>query len=282
MSLNKLIASESSLPLQITREFVVDGISFAEGPAFDSKKNLFFVNYERNGTIGRLSPDGNVNVWVTLPSPSMAFGLKSDVHDNILAADMNGKRLLRIAPDKNITVLADAFEGKPFLGLNDLCLDRKGNIFFTDPNGSDEQNLLGALYRYSTEGILTCEQTGLAYPNGLAVSADQQKLYVGETSFNRVLAFDLAQDGSLSNKKILHQFPNFSVDGIRVDENGRIWIARLSNDTVDVLAEDGTLLASYPVGDRPTNVAWLGTQLYVTLANEHAIVRFDVGVREAQ
>ena len=76
--------------------------------------------------------------------------------------------------------------------------------------------------------------------------------------------------------------PNWSVDGTRVDEHGRIWIARLANNSVDVLSEDGELLASYPVGERATNVAWWDTWLYVTLAHDHAIVRLDVGVREAR
>jgi gluconolactonase len=276
------LAALPPLPKKLVRHPVVDGIAFAEGPAFDSKGNLYFVNYQRNGTIGRRTPDGKVSVWVELPPPGFAFGLKTDAHDNLLAADMDGKRLLRIAPDKTITTLAEGFEGKPFRGLNDLCLDRAGNIFFTDPNGSDDHNLLGAVYRYSTAGKLTRVQTGLAYPNGLVVSADQKRLYVGETALNRLLAFDLAADGTLSNNRVLHQFPNFSVDGMRVDAQGRIWIARLANNSVDVLSEAGELLASYPVGKQATNVAWWGKQLYVTLANEHAIVRFDVGVREAK
>jgi sugar lactone lactonase YvrE len=83
--------------------------------------------------------------------------------------------------------------------------------------------------------------------------------------------------------KLLHQFETPTVDGLSVDEAGRIWVARLNNKTVDVLSPTGKLLASYPAGgDRATNMAWWGKSLYVTVAGQHSIFRLDVGIRGAK
>src|SRR5262249_40486213 len=175
------------LPEKVEPRLLVRDIRFAEGPTFDSKGNLFFVNYKGNGNIGRRTPAGDVAVWLTLPDPppgqggkvlhAFPFGLKADAQDRLIAADYGGRRLLRISVDKKIETLADSYEGRPFNNPNDVCLDRAGNIYFTDPQGSDK-NSVGAIYCYSAAGKLTRLHTGLKYPNGLAVAPDQKTLYV--------------------------------------------------------------------------------------------------------
>ncbi|HEV3144468.1 MAG TPA: SMP-30/gluconolactonase/LRE family protein [Gemmataceae bacterium] len=278
------------LPKSMEPQLVVRGISFAEGPTFDSKGNLFFVNYKGNGNIGRRTPKGEVEVWRKLPDPAAVpgskplhafpFGLKADQQDRLVVADYGGRRLLRISPEKMIETLADSYQGRPFNNPNDVCLDRAGNIYFTDPQGQDK-NSVGAIYRYSATGQISQIHSGLRYPNGLVVSPDQKTLYVAETWTRNVVAFNLAQDGSLSKQRLLYQFPTPTVDGLAVDEDGRVWVARLDNKSVDVLSPAGKLLASYPVGgDRVTNLAWHEKSLYVTVAgNVGAIFRLDVNVR---
>jgi sugar lactone lactonase YvrE len=277
------------LPDRVEPRLVVRGISFAEGPTFDSKGNLFFVNYKGNGNIGRRTPAGEVEVWLRLPDApagpgrkalrAFPFGLKADRHDRLIAADYGGKRLLRISPEKKVETLADSYDGKPFNNPNDVCLDRAGNIYFTDPQGP-EKGSVGSIYRYSTGGKLTRLHTGLKYPNGLVVSPDQKTLYVAETWTRSVVAFDLGR-GTLSRQRLVHQFGTPTVDGLAVDEHGRIWVARLDSKSVDVLSVEGKLLASYPVGgDRVTNLAWWEKSLYVTVAGKvGGIYRVEVGVR---
>lgn len=265
-------------PAKIVPYPVVADIDFAEGPTFDSKGNLYFVNYLRNGTIGRKTTDGTVSLWVDL-GKGRANGLKADAQDRILASDIQAGRVLRIGQDRKIEVLADSYEGKPLLGPNDLCLDRAGNIYFTDPHGSGAQKPIGAIYRISTAGKLTRVAEGLAYPNGIAISADQKRLYTTESGHTRVLVFDLSPEGTLSNKRVFHQFEGGGVDGIDFDEYGRLWVTRWTGKTVDVLASDGSMVASIPAGgDRVTNLTWWGKQLYLTVAGQHSIHRLDVGV----
>src|SRR6516164_1491668 len=84
-----LWAQVPGLPEKLTGRVIITGITFAEGPAFDAAGNLYFVNYQRNGTIGRMAPGAAPVVWVELPKGANAFGLKVDRGGNVWAADFN-------------------------------------------------------------------------------------------------------------------------------------------------------------------------------------------------
>jgi gluconolactonase len=280
-------AEKPALPARLDPYAVVANISFAEGPAFDSHGNLFFPNYRENGTVGRMTPEGEVAVWMAPADFGLArrpfiFGLKADAHDNLIGADYGGRWLLKISPEKKVTVLADSFENRPLNGPNDLCIDRAGSIYFTDP--PKEKDDAAAIYRHSARGALArIKAGGIGCPNGIALSGDERTLYVSDTWTNRIVAFDVAADGSLGEARVIYHFETPSVDGIGVDEFGRIWVARLGNKTLDVVSPDGKLLASYAMGgDRVTNLAWRGKQLFVTIAGEHSIVRVEAGCAGAR
>jgi sugar lactone lactonase YvrE len=116
-------ALDDSTPLhdKVEPRLLLSGISFAEGPTFDSKGNLYFVNYKGNGNIGRRTPADEVDLWLKLPDPAPSpdgktchafpFGLKADSQDRLIAADYGGRRLLRISADKSTETLADSYEG---------------------------------------------------------------------------------------------------------------------------------------------------------------------------
>ena len=88
----------------------------------------------------------------------------------------------------------------------------------------------------------------------------------------------------MSNRRIAYRFDSPTVDGIAFDEQARLWVARFSNGTVDVLDVDGgELLASYAMGGTDvTNLCWWGTSLYVTVRERHSIERLDLGIRGAR
>ena len=283
-----LAAQAPTLPDKAEPYPVVADIAFAEGPIFDQQGNLYFVNYHTLGTLGRRTPDGTVSVWVH--TGGQANGLKVDRLGNIIVADYGGKRILRVHPiTRQIEVLTSEYEGKPYLGTNDVCLDLAGNIYFSDPTGSSKDNPIGSVYRIrmsadNSVAKVTRLADGLAFPNGLAVSPDQKRLYVAESDTNRLLCWDLQPDGSVTGKRTIIQFPTDTLDGIMFDEYGRLWIARWTNKTVDVVdVEKGELLKSYPAGgDQVTNLCWRDTSLYVTVAGQHSIHRMEVGVRGAR
>jgi gluconolactonase len=275
------------LPDRVEPRPVVTDIAFAEGPIFDAAGNLYFVNYLELGTIGRRTPDGTVSVWVH--TGGQANGLKVDRDGNIIAADYGGKRILRIHPvTREIEVLTDSYEGAPYLGPNDVCFDAAGSIYFSDPPGSSKENPIGAVYRIeladdrSVVRVVRVADT-LAFPNGLAVSPDQKRLYLAESETYRLLCFDIQPDGTLTGRRTVIEFPNATLDGMMFDEAGRLWIARWTNGTVDVVdVEKGKLLKSYPAGgDQVSNLCWWDASIYVTVAGQRSIHRMDVGVRAA-
>jgi len=261
---------------------VVADIDFAEGPIFDQKGNLYFVNYIRNGTIGRKTPDGSVSVWCE--TGGQANGLKVDSEGYIIAADYRGKRVLRIHPDgKQISVLADNYQGEKFLGPNDLCLDLAGTIYFTDPTGSSKDKPIGSLYRLGRDRQVRRLATGLAFPNGLAVSPDQKKLYFVESGRDHLAAMDLLPDGRAEPPQVIYKFPTAGLDGIMFDEYGRLWVTRWANGTVDVITQDGQLVRSIPAGGtNVTNICFWEKSVYLTVAGSHSIHRIQVGVGGAQ
>jgi len=275
------------LPDEVEPYPVVADIAFAEGPVCDEAGNLYFVNYHVLGSIGRRTPEGAVGVWVH--TGGQANGLKVDARGNIIVADYGGKRILRIHPvTRRIETLTESWEGEPYRGPNDVCLDAAGSIYFTDPEGSSASDPIGAVYRLdmSAQGAVrkvTRVADGLAFPNGLAVSPDGRRLFLAESDTNRLLCFEVGPGGALAGKRTIIEFPNYTLDGIMFDEAGRLWIARYNNKSVDVVdVERGELLRSYPAGgDEVTNLCWWGTTLYVTVAGRHSIHRMEVGVRGA-
>jgi gluconolactonase len=257
---------------------VVANIAFAEGPIFDSRGNLYFVNYVRKGTLGKLSPDGTVRIFCE--TGGRVNGLKVDSNGYIIGADAGARRVLRIHPDGDpIEVLTDNFQGSPYNSPNDICLDLAGNIYFSDPSDETPEAPIGSVYRISKEGAITQLVTGLKYPNGLAVTPDQRQLIVAETMTDRLLIYDFQPDGKLGEGKILYQFPNSSVDGIMFDEYDRLWVARWLNGTVDVITLDGELVAEVSAGGtKVTNLCFWEKSVYVTVAGSHSIHRLDVEV----
>ncbi|HTY22680.1 MAG TPA: SMP-30/gluconolactonase/LRE family protein [Desulfomonilaceae bacterium] len=267
-----------ALPKEITPYPVVANIEFAEGPIFDSLGNLYFVNYVRNGTLGKMTPDGTLTVWCE--TGGQVNGLKVDSEGYIIGADTGAKRVIRVHPDgKRIEVLTDRYEGKPYHSPNDVCLDMAGNIYFSDPSNETPEAPIGGVYRIERNKKVTRLIDGLKYPNGLAVSPDQKQLLVAETMTNRILAYALNPDGSLGPQKTLYQFPNSSVDGIMFDEYDRLWVARWLNGTVAVITLDGKLVAEIAAGGtKVTNLCFWGKSVYVTVAGNHSIHRLEVGV----
>ncbi len=273
-------------PQDIKPHPVVANIVFPEGPGFDDRGNLYFVNYLVDGSIGRLTPDGTVSLWVH--TGGSAGGIKYDGRGHIVVTDNGGRRILRFdTRTRAKEVLADNFLGRPFKGPNDLCLDRDGNVYFTDP-GPMAMGIRGEIYRVEigsngVTGQVTLLDEGLDFPNGIAVHPDGDRLYIAVSRDNNVLAYDL-QDGAVSNRRVAFDFDSPTVDGIAFDEHARLWVARFSNGTVDVLDVDrGELLASYAMGGTDvTNLCWWDTSLYVTVRSRHSIERLDLGIRGAR
>ncbi|MEX0762100.1 MAG: SMP-30/gluconolactonase/LRE family protein [Dehalococcoidia bacterium] len=274
------------LPKTLAPYPVVANIDFAEGPIFDDDGNLYFVNYMVNGTLGRMSPDGTTEIWVH--TGGKANGLKYDGKGHVVVADPDAKRVTRFdTRTRRMEVLTDGYEGQKYNGPNDVSMDLKGSVYFSDPGRSDGREF-GGVYRIDFDAdnnptIVTRLIDEIPVPNGHAVHPGQKQFFLAVTGRNSIISFDIADDGSLKNEQTVYQFPDATVDGIQFDEHNRLWVARWLHGTVAVLdVETGELLADYPMGgDRVTNMAWWGESIYITVAGRHSIERLDVGCRGA-
>lgn len=281
-------------------QLVATGFEFAEGPALDEAGNLYVVNYRGNGNIGRITPDGTASVFCDLRKlvplegrMPQANGLKVDSAGRLVASDSGAGRLLRISRDgKSVEVLADRYEGQRFNSINDVALDLQGNIYFTDPGGSSLEHPIGSVYRYDIKDAgVTRLDTGLVFPNGLAVTPDQKHLCVGESAKYRVLFYDLADDGTVANRRVLINFPTetqgkiiggkYDPDGMIFDAQGRLYVGMWSGGVINVVdVASGKLIRQYDAGGkRATNCHFHGPYLYTTVAAKEAVFRLKLDVK---
>ncbi len=275
------------------------GFVFAEGPALNAAGDLFVVNYRELGTIGRITADGTASIFCDLRILAplegrmpQANGLKLDSEGRLIVADAGGGRLLRIASDgAKVEVLAERAEGKRFDSINDVALDLQGNIYFTDPGASSEEDPTGSIYRYDVRtGRASLLATGLAFPNGIAVTVDQKRLCVAESKQYRVLIYDLTAKGTAENQRVLVDFPDetrgtfvggkFDPDGMIFDAKNRLYVAMWRGGVVNVVdVEKGLLIRQYDAGgSRATNCHFHDGALYTTVAAKEAVFRLELGV----
>ncbi len=235
------------------------------------------------GHIWKLDPKtGKATVF---RSPSgMSNGLKFDADGNLLAAegaDLGGRRVTRTDMKTGKTyIVASEFDGKPLNSPNDITIDEKGRIYFSDPRylGHEPINQpVPAVYRVDTDGSIHRIITDAGKPNGVAISPDQKTLYVvsndnGSTGIGRLdekkeatkkgtmtlMAYDLAADGSAKFRKTLVDYaPQDGPDGLVCDKAGNLYVAvrDTTRPGIYVYAPDGKELG-YIKTELPTNVGF--------------------------
>ena len=261
----------TATPLTADNVFT-DGI---EGPACDLAGNIFAVNFKAQHTIGRTTPDGETEVFVTLPGASIGNGIRFDPTGKMYVADYTGHNVLRIDP---ATKKIEVFAHEPKMNQpNDLAIAPDGTLFASDPNWAEKT---GQLWRISTKGKVTRLAANMGTTNGIEVSPDGKKLYVNESRQLNVWVFDIQPDGSLANKTLLKKFPDHGFDGMRCDVDGNLYITRYGKGTVVVLSPAGKILREIDVlGSKPSNLCFGGPDgrtVYVTEVEHRRLVQFRV------
>jgi len=253
--------------LFVSREFTpVDGFtSGIEGPACDSDGNLYAVNYERQGTIGKVAPDGVASVFVDLPVDSIGNGIRFNSEGFMFIADYTGHNVLKLdMATREITVhVHESTMNQP----NDLAIGANDLLYASDPNWSVAT---GQLWRIDTDGKAILLETDMGTTNGIEVSPDEKVLYVNESVQRNVWAYDLSAGGEISNKRLLIQFPDFNMDGMRCDIEGNLYVTRHGKGTVAKLSPAGEVLLEVELtGKLCSNIAFGGPDgctCYVTMA----------------
>jgi len=251
---------------------VAEGCKFTEGPAVDAHGTLFFSDGP-NDRIMRLSKDGKLAVF--RQPCGRANGLMFDQEGRLVwcqsAGEGGGRAVVRLEKDGSLTTLADQFEGKPFIAPNDLAIDRRGRIFFTDPyfRGERSQPASG-VYRIDGPGKVAMVISNLLKPNGILVTADGRYLYVSDRGTQQLRRYRLTDDGGIAADGFIYDFsPDRGIDGMWLDVHGNIYGAAGLGETTGlfVINPAGRLLAHQPLPEMATNVTFGGPDMqtiYVT------------------
>ena len=281
-------------------------IGAGEGPAWNAGGYLLFTG---GGRITKRDSQGQVSTF--REDAGGANGLAFDRQGRLVACEAGRRRVTRTEPDGSVTVLADQYRGHPFNSPNDLAIDSKGRIYFTDPRygprtdmelRDEKGGLVEGVYRIDAPGQVTRVTTHeLERPNGILVSPGDQYLHIADNNNNNVggarklWRFDLRPDGSIdpASRKLIFDWKDArGPDGLKMDQVGRLYVAAGLNkpnpphETTDklragiyILSPRGRLLEFLAIpDDEVTNCAFGGADLktlFITAGGHLWSVRVD-------
>lgn len=268
LSLSALVAGaadqdKSIVPEDVKVEKVWGEGSFTEGPAYGPDRCIYFSDI--GNRIMRFDPATNKTTAFRDPS-GRANGLDFDAQGRLVACEGSNtggnRRVSLTEKDGKVRTLADKWQGKRFNSPNDLTIDTKGRVYFTDPRyvGDDPREIdTESVYRIDPDGTVTQIITDVQKPNGIILSPDMKMLYLADNNpkGNRhLLAFELKADGSVGPKKVLHDFKTGrGIDGMCMDVKGNIYATAGTGNAagVYVFSPEGKQLAFIPTPEDPTN-----------------------------
>lgn len=286
---------------------VAANVCFLEGPAADAEGNVFFSDISGNRIL-KMAADGAVSVWRA--DSGRTNGNTFDAQGRLISCEGaefgpgGRRRVVRTNMHTlEVEVLTERFEGKRYNAPNDVCVDHRGRVWFTDPYyWTDTASLeMGCEAVYCINGgsvLRVVSQPEIGRPNGLAITPDDKTLYVIDShnvagGNRKIWAFDVTAGGALENQRLVFDFGRGrGGDGMRLDREGNLWVAagvhkvRSPHETdevrtgVHVISPAGKLLGRIPIPeDVITNLTFAGPDfktLYVTAGK--TLFRLEVNV----
>lgn len=241
---------------------LASGFKFTEGPAPDYTGNIYFTDIPNN-RIYRWSADGRLSTFRV--DSGEANGLAFDEERNLFVCEGGNRRLVSIDPKGGVTVLADSYEGKRLNSPNDLWIDPKGGVYFSDPRYGPrddlEQDGEHVYYLSPDRKRLIRVIDDMVRPNGLIGTPDGRILYAADHGADRTFSYTVNPDGTLSGKKL---FARQGSDGMTMDGRGNIY---LTGGPVSVYSPDEKRIGTIQVPERSSNVCFggrNGTTLFIT------------------
>jgi len=268
---------------EVTFDHYAQAPGYSEGPIWH-EGNVYFCS----GALLRVDKDRNVSKYLEIGPAGTAAWSKSQ----LLVCDNKHKAMLLLdlaGPEPKLSVLADQFDGKPLGSLNDVTLDARGNIYWTDPENSSAKNPVGKVFRRKPDGTVDRVAEGLAFPNGLDVDPASKFLYVIESQSKKILRYELsAQDGPLGKPHEFFDLGGSGGDGCAFDTEGNLWVADFHRpDTgkgrITVLSPDAKVLAYLPLPSKVvSNITFGGPnhdQIFCTTGDPPGVFHAAVGVK---
>lgn len=206
---------------------VSNAYSFTEGPASDKAGNVYFTDQPNDKIIKWNAEDNSLSVFKE--PAGRANGLYFDHNGNLLAAADEKNELWRIDKDGNVDTLLTNYNGKKLNGPNDIWVDPKGGIYFTDPyyqrdywsRTAAELEDKNVYYIAPDTRKVSVVASDLVQPNGIIGTPDGKTLYVADIGDKKTYTFTINKDGTLTNRKL---FTKMGSDGMTIDNLGNIYL----------------------------------------------------------
>lgn len=297
-------ALDEVVPNNARLEQVAGGFVFTEGPVWSKKDDSLLFSSPNTNVIYRWIRDGKIEVfraksgytgydigeYVQPGSNGLTFN-----KDGLLTICQHGnRRIIRVEPHGNITVLADCYQGKRLNSPNDLVYKSDGALYFTDPpfglpntfEDSRKELPFSGVFRVKDNQVklLTDELSG---PNGIAFSPDEKYLYVGNWDLQKkvVMRYSVKSDGTLDKGEVFYDMTGTegedAIDGIKVDEQGHLYVC--GPNGIWILSPEGKHLGTIKGPENPHNLAWGdedGQALYITALTSVYRIRLSIpGIR---
>ena len=226
---------------------IAEGYSFTEGPRWHEGR-LYFSDFYTHRVLA-VDGEGRVEVIATVPGQPSGLGWLPD--GRMLVVSMLDRKLLRQEGDGRLVEHADLSKIATY-HCNDMVVDTQGRAYvgnFGSDIESGNKLVKAKLAFVDTDGSVSVAAEDLAFPNGAVITPNGKTLIIGE-SFGRCLtAFDIADDGGLSNRRIWANLHPHIPDGICLDAEGAIWLADPANNCVVRVAEGGDVLQKIEMGN---------------------------------
>ncbi|MHA1488373.1 MAG: SMP-30/gluconolactonase/LRE family protein [Promethearchaeota archaeon] len=224
--------------IRLKTEILLEGLKFPESPRWHDNK-LWFSDQEDH-KVTTVDMDGNSEIIIERPNRVSGLGWLPD--GKLLIVSMEERKLLRLDPD-GIKEVANLSKLSTFY-LNDMVVDKKGRAYIGN-FGFDYFNnkpfVPAELIMVTKDGNARVVADDMAFPNGTIITPDDRILIVGETFAARLTAFDIMEDGSLSNRRIWANLKSLAPDGICLDKEEGIWVAAPGRHRVVRVLEGGKI-----------------------------------------
>lgn len=265
----------------VSFELYAPAPGYSEGPTW-RKGEVFFCS----GALLRVDAQRQVSKFFEI-NPAGTV-LKADGH--MLIVDNKFKAVLDLspAPENKLRVVAELVGMSPLRGLNDLTLDARGNVYWSDPEGSSLAKPVGDIYRLRTDGRVERIGGGLAFPNGLDVDPASKFLYVIESQSKKILRYPLPGDDEVLGKpELFYDLGGSGGDGCSFDAAGNLWVTdfhrpETGKGRITVLSPAAKVLAYLPLPSKVvSNIAFGGEkhdEIYCTTGDPPGVFQAKVGV----
>ena len=279
-------------------EILAKGFYWSEGPVWiDELQSVLFSDVPAN-KIYKWNEKDSLSVYLesaghsgieNKDSGKGSNGLILDLDDRLLISQHGDRRIAMLDadlknPQNKFVTIADTYKGKKFNSPNDLAIDTEGNIYFTDPPYGQPENKTGEIgingvFKVNPEKEVSLLVDSLSIPNGIALSPNQKTLYINQSDpGNPVLfSYEIANDGSLENGKILFDFlalskkTNGLPDGLKIHKSGNIFTTGPGG--VHIISPEGKHLAAIKTGKSTANCTFDTDQNYLYMTTTDMLMR---------